>query len=349
MFLSHQVDHLLKGTLMTIRRHRGFTLIELLVVIAIIAILIALLLPAVQQAREAARRTQCRNNMKQLGLAFHNYESTYRQIPSCYVAIHNSILPGWLGVAGPYDDANIHTYAEYLLPYIDQTNIYNQITFTAPYLSPIDLSAAGLGNYTADNKTAIANVVPPYICPSTPRASNLIDITNNDLGIPLNWRTGAMDYSPSAGMWGAQCLGIPDEPNPGWFDGAMSNNRPNTRLANLSDGSTNVMLMHELAGRNDLYRVGVLVTPNGTIGGGWADVSNAENWLSGSTYDGVAQEVPCFVNCTNAGGTGMYSFHVGMANILLGDGSVRGLGANVSREIVVKLVSTSGGGVLGEF
>jgi len=103
------------------RRTRGFTLIELLVVIAIIAILIALLLPAVQQAREAARRTQCRNNLKQLGLAIHNYESTHSRLPPTYVAVHNSILPGWLGVGGPQDDANLHVYAEYLLPFLEQT------------------------------------------------------------------------------------------------------------------------------------------------------------------------------------------------------------------------------------
>lgn len=334
---------------MQCRHRRGFTLIELLVVIAIIAVLIALLLPAVQQAREAARRTQCRNNLKQIGLAFHNYESTYGQIPPTYVAVYNSVLPSGFGVAGPYDDANIHTYAEFILPYIDQTAIFNRIDFTQPYLSPINLSGAGLRNYTYDNKSAIANVISAYICPSTPRSSNLITITNTDLGLPLTWTTGAMDYSPSCGMWGTVTQGIPDEPNPGWFDGAMSNNNPNTKLAFLTDGSSNVMLMHELAGRDDLYRLGRLVTPKGTIGGGWADYNNAENWLAGSSYDGVTQDGPCLVNCTNAGGHGIYSFHVGSANILLGDGGVRSLSSNVSSQIVVKLVSTSGGGIIGEY
>jgi len=339
-----------------VRRH-GFTLIELLVVIAIIAVLISLLLPAVQQAREAARRTQCRNNLKQIGLAFHNYESSYNQIPPTYVAVRDSILHGDLGVSGTYDDFNIHVYAEYLLPYIDQANIANQITQTAPFFSPVDLSAAGLPNYTANNKAAIANVVSTYICPSAPASNNLLDITNNNLvrdthaAYPLlvTYRTGRMDYSPSSGMWGTPTSLAPDEPYPaGWFNGAMSNNLPRTRLAMLTDGSSNVMLMHELAGRNDLYIFGKKQA-TGTNGGGWGDIQNAENWLGGSTYDGLNEDGPCLVNCSNAAHQGMYSFHAGTVNILLGDGSVRGLSQNVHGGIITKLVSTSGGGVLGEF
>ena len=177
-------------------RRKAFTLIELLVVIAIIAVLIALLLPAVQQAREAARRTQCRNNFKQLGLAFHNYENTYGQFPPTYIAIHNTILPGYLGVAGTYDDANIHTYAEYLLPYIDQVNIYNTIDFRTPYFSPINLSVAGLPNYTVNNQTATATPIPGYLCPSTPRTANSFTFTDNNLGIPIVWKTGAERLQP---------------------------------------------------------------------------------------------------------------------------------------------------------
>jgi prepilin-type N-terminal cleavage/methylation domain-containing protein len=103
---------------------RGFTLIELLVVIAIIAILIALLLPAVQQAREAARRTQCRNNLKQLGLAFHNYHDIYNRFPgghmwdSSTASTNNVTGTGW-------------GWAAALLPQMDQLAAYNQIDFTA--------------------------------------------------------------------------------------------------------------------------------------------------------------------------------------------------------------------------
>src|SRR6476620_2609018 len=117
------------------RRRTGFTLIELLVVIAIIAILIALLLPAVQQAREAARRTQCKNNLKQLGLAFHNYENSFLRFPPALTVTEPS--GAWLG-EGVYKAAtngvshNVHNFLEFLLPYIDQANLYNNINFSVP-------------------------------------------------------------------------------------------------------------------------------------------------------------------------------------------------------------------------
>ncbi|MEZ6049772.1 MAG: DUF1559 domain-containing protein [Planctomycetaceae bacterium] len=105
-------------------RNRGFTLIELLVVIAIIAILIALLLPAVQQAREAARRTQCKNNMKQIGLAFHNYHDVYGQFPLGDMLHVSASGAGPLTVTGVIQS---HPWSYSLLPYLDQGNVYNQI------------------------------------------------------------------------------------------------------------------------------------------------------------------------------------------------------------------------------
>src|SRR5438309_1662617 len=94
-------------------RRRGFTLIELLVVIAIIAVLIALLLPAVQQAREAARRTQCKNNLKQLGLAMHNYHDVHSCFPPAGIFLDQT--------------TNVwHSFHTYLLPYIDQNNVYQE-------------------------------------------------------------------------------------------------------------------------------------------------------------------------------------------------------------------------------
>lgn len=333
----------------SVERRRAFTLIELLVVVAVIAVVVSLLLPAVQQAREAARRTQCRNNLKQLGLAYHNYESTHLQLPPSYTCVHNTILPRFLGVKGPADDINIHTYAEFLLPYIDQGNIYNRIDFRSPYFSPIDLSAAGLRNYTADNKSVVTSPISSFICPSTPRSSTSYAYTTSDLGVPISWTSGVNDYSPSAGMWGKQTQGVPGETNRGYIDGAMSNNNSATRLSSLTDGMSNVLLMYELAGRNSLYRNGKLVPLSTTAGGGWADLWNAENWLCGSNYHGTAHEGPCFVNCTNEAGVGMYSFHAGIVQILLCDGSVRPLNQNTNRWNIVKLVSTNGSGVLGEY
>ena len=119
----------------------GFTLIELLVVIAIIAILVALLLPAVQQAREAARRTQCKNNLKQIGIALHSYHDVYKTFPPAYI---------------PDEDGKpMHSWRVLILPFIEQQALYEQYDFNEPWDGP--------------NNSQLANVViSVYQCPSSP-------------------------------------------------------------------------------------------------------------------------------------------------------------------------------------
>ena len=123
---------------------RAFTLIELLVVIAIIAVLIALLLPAVQQAREAARRTQCRNNMHQLGLALHNYHDAHGTFPFGYIPRLGSQGSTWGGM---------------ILPFVDETAIYNALNFDLPMDDP-----------SRANRTAVAQTLEQFLCPSDPYA-----------------------------------------------------------------------------------------------------------------------------------------------------------------------------------
>ncbi len=122
---------------------RGFTLIELLVVIAIIAILIALLLPAVQQAREAARRTQCKNNLKQIGLALHNYHDMARTFP-----------------AGSLFGDDEYGWGTFILPFLEQANLYNKIDFTGQGPNITLLFQEGVTD----------QVLPFYICPSNSMA-----------------------------------------------------------------------------------------------------------------------------------------------------------------------------------
>ena len=168
---------------------RGFTIIELLVSITIIAILIALLLPAVQVARESSRRSQCLNNLRQMGLAFHNYHSSVNQFPPVYTMAFGPILgavtAGTPAASGPHDDANTHTYNEFLLPHLDQGTLYNQMNFSAPYYSPVDLSSAGLGTYTADNQSVIKTPLSVFSCPATVRTANPFPFTWNVLSVPV--------------------------------------------------------------------------------------------------------------------------------------------------------------------
>jgi prepilin-type N-terminal cleavage/methylation domain-containing protein len=139
-----------KASMNTRVRSRGFTLIELLVVIAIIAILISLLLPAVQQAREAARRTQCKNNLKQIGLALHNYEGTHRMLPSNYAQ-------GTVSNAGNY---SVHAH---LLPYMEQANLQGLIDFSIR----LQIGCCP-GDVHPRNVVAAATVIPFFRCPSDP-------------------------------------------------------------------------------------------------------------------------------------------------------------------------------------
>lgn len=181
--------------LSTGRRRSGFTLIELLVVIAIIAVLIALLLPAVQQAREAARRTQCRNNLKQIGLALHNYLSTYTVFPFGKGASYTG--------AASYARWSQHAM---ILPFIDQAPLYNSVNFNAAPETP------GMGGVVAfmpaysspSNTTACRTVIPGFMCPSDLAPSDPWNAQNNYAGNQGGWLCdrsdapgAATDVSPS--------------------------------------------------------------------------------------------------------------------------------------------------------
>ncbi|WP_437193599.1 DUF1559 domain-containing protein [Planctomicrobium sp. SH527] len=156
-------------------KHSAFTLIELLVVIAIIAILIALLLPAVQQAREAARRTQCRNNLKQLGLALHNYAST-----------HGYFCPGGVARSGPgatnwcRNDPTVKynglaPWTVLILPFLEQTTLYNQFNFNEDFTV---LADAAVYRGSTKNNEAFNQRLSLYWCPSDPNANPNTNVSN---------------------------------------------------------------------------------------------------------------------------------------------------------------------------
>ena len=218
------------------KRRSGFTLIELLVVIAIIAVLISLLLPAVQQAREAARRTQCKNNMKQIGLALFNYESGYNVFPSGWVFAPNRSATTNNGE----DLYNSWSWVAMILPYMDQGNIYNQCNFNVGHYDSVTGLAAGLTTNPA------MSVISALRCPSDDGYDVILLKKGGNMG-------GAMSYAGVAGAnvvtgnttvlvdstTGAQ------SPNTTAAMGGTFGANSKTSLRDMTDGSSNVIMVGE--------------------------------------------------------------------------------------------------------
>src|SRR5262245_58128068 len=306
------------------RPRPGFTLIELLVVIAIIAILIGLLLPAVQKVREAAARMSCQNNLKQLGLAYHNYAQTY----------DSSFAPSMIS-----DQTKTVGWGIFLLPYIEQDNLYNRYNFNAPFF----FSNPALG---IDNQADVNTKVKTFNCPSAPVPPGPYTYTFNFPPFPpFTWQAYPADYTPLAGVSQslANYLGLTTTS----LAGALQRDL-RTPILMLTDGTSNTILLAEIAGKNDLWQAGrktgtKLSGFNGGEGG-WGDATSAGSSLYGSSGDGTVTPGTCGINCSND--YGIYSFHSGGANLLYGDGSVRFVAAATDIRVLCALVTRQGGEVV---
>ncbi len=293
------------------KHRRGFTLIELLVVIAIIAILIALLLPAVQQAREAARRTQCRNNLKQIGLAMHNYHDSFQTLP-----------PGWIGVTNNATDIfgmNGWGWAAFLLPHLDQTPLYNQINFNDK------MDSTG-------NATPRTTPLSVFVCPSdaTIGAKWMI---HDDMEADLV-ELATANY---VGVFGTSdlddCMSLPNSPCLG--EGAFfQNSRNSFRL--FADGLSNTIVAGEHKTRRDSSFHWTST---------WAGVvANGEDALV--RILGTCDHTP---NHPSNHIDDFSSHHTGGAFFVLGDGSVRFIGTSIDLNLYQHLATRAGGDLVGEF
>jgi prepilin-type N-terminal cleavage/methylation domain-containing protein/prepilin-type processing-associated H-X9-DG protein len=315
-----------------IRNCRGFTLIELLVVIAIIAILIGLLLPAVQKVREAAARTQCQNNLKQLGLGLHNYHDPNNGLPAnVRPDATSTVRVRWL---------------TYLLPYLEQDNRFRNVNLNLNWHQTANLPVFGLGLKVVECPSAPNGAVIDGAPDTSPAWSNIV--ANGDY-------SGFYGVDPQLAS-----LGLIDIASAKVDNGGLSK-ATKLNFSAYSDGLSNTLLLTESAGRPNLYRNGKLVQVanglNRVNGGGWARPASELNILRGASQDGVTIPGPVGINATNGenlgtyphpfynvDGTGqIYGFHSGGVNALFGDGSVRFLRQSIPIRTLAAIVTRNAG------
>ena len=295
-------------------RNRGFTLVELLVVIAIIGALIALLLPAVQAARESARRAQCQNNLKQLGLALHNYQGSNRLLPSSGQGTNFDTSP-------PSTTFDVHSAFGYLLPYLEQQQVANLIDFEIPYTE------------SESNLNAARSVISPYLCPTNslrPEAIDFEGFASVDYGAIYY-----TDIDPNTGLRNRDTRA----------DAALV--RGGSRIASITDGLSNTIGIAEVVGRNPSMSTGYTdINGDARAFWRWAEPDNAFGVSKGVNNNGTPFGGPddCPWTSNNCGPNDeVFSFHPGGAHVLYCDGHVDFLPETLEPTVLRKLITRAGG------
>ncbi|HMO83595.1 MAG TPA: DUF1559 domain-containing protein [Lacipirellulaceae bacterium] len=315
---------------------RGFTLVELLVVIAIIGVLVALLLPAIQAAREAARRSQCLNNMKQLGLALHNYHGARNEFP--------------IGAEVPLRRAN---WRLKIAPYFEQSSVYARLDFKDQFASACT-ATSNYGVKTGKNAFLSRLVFEVYECPSS-------DLPPND---PYWCNFEELQIPDYIGVSGAASNpgGVHDMCSPETGYGVYCRNGilvpfEIIKMRQVTDGLSNTVIVAE----NSATVAGVDM--RGSYHGGWAGLNGSErpvNEFEGDElpYGGATKTLryPINYDILAPGTSAPYeanvvfnSFHPGGINVTMGDGSVRFLAESTELEILMRISSREDGEAVGAF
>jgi prepilin-type N-terminal cleavage/methylation domain-containing protein/prepilin-type processing-associated H-X9-DG protein len=312
------------------RRPRGFTLVELLVVIAIIGILVALLLPAVQAAREAARRTQCVNNLKQIGIAVHNYHDTFKTLPPGHIncGTFPNKCTGGVNITGTW----LTMWSISILPFMEQTPLFDKYD-------------GNLRNWDPVNVPVLQTFMPAYICPS--------DVNTRTLQAPASGPGSGVQYAPGsyAAMSGVT-VGAGTQnwdegnPAPGTNRGAFHVLYPTgtgiERLADVIDGTSNTLFLGERHTTTQNNRRIFWAYP-------YSAYSTGSIHLGSPTAFGVPDYSKCFaIPPAGAGANSndckrtFASLHPGGVNFLMGDASVNFVTVTINRTILAGLATIQG-------
>lgn len=329
----------LRGNGWRLARRYGFTLVELLVVIAIIGILVGLLLPAVQSAREAARRMSCTNNLKQLGLAMHNFESTYKKVPPGYLGPPRTNLYVNAVNGGPQQYYSVLTY---LLPFMEQNNIYNQFPTHLARIERVAGSGEDLRWFYTDlnlleGKTDPWDLaqftIPTFMCPSDAKSPSVV-WTRVHVYATSATGTGisAQAYSGAAsGGWPVNslgrtnyvgCHGRPEVEGNRWQ--GIFRNRSETKFGGVSDGLSNTIAFGETRGGSS-----TATNPPSPATHLWisaVSLPSSSSWLLGEDN--------------------WYEFssnHTGVCNFVIGDGAVRSVSVNLDGQLWLRVNGMSDG------
>ena len=344
----------------------GFTLVELLVVIAIVATLIGLLLPAVQSVREAARQTSCTNNLRQLAISFHVYESAKKILPPV-----KRLFSGSISLCEPR--MAHRSWAPDVLPFVEETALMAQYDLSRNWWENADGSApnggtAGVLDEGATGNRALArNHLKLLQCPSAPFANRIQDKIENPR------KTGACgdyfmvagtgtNFNAAAGLPAGTVMAGPG-PAEEWSGCGTAAKRPKNTLAKISDGTSKTILLAECAGREDVWRGRTRYPANAdngagancarAQGGAWATNDNAygfgeknKGWCTPGPTAGVIPTALMKVNGSNENGWLVYGFHPAGAGIAMADTAVRFVAEDTDVQVLAQLATRAGGEVV---